>query len=198
MSVRQLSNHALLSTLIGQEAARRMLVRAAGSLTNVLREAERPYTVPGRDNLPPSPVSAAVELVQRAMLEEARRYNYLDHPASVRNYLQMVMRNLEHEEFHLVLLNSQQGVIGIERLFRGTVNQTAVYPREVVKLALAANAASVIFAHNHPSATPDPSEADVRLTRMLKEALGLLDIRVLDHFVIAGSQIASFAERGLL
>ena len=97
-----------------------------------------------------------------------------------------------------LLLDSQHRVLRTIELFRGTLNQTSVYPREVVKAALAANAAAVIFAHNHPSGVAQPSQADELLTRQLKEALALVEIKVLDHFIVAGNQCLSFAERGLL
>jgi DNA repair protein RadC len=100
--------------------------------------------------------------------------------------------------FVCIHLDAQHRVIGVDELFRGTLTQTSVYPREVVKSALAANAAAVIFAHNHPSGVAQPSQADELLTRQLREALALVDIRVLDHFIIAGNQALSFAERGLL
>jgi DNA repair protein RadC len=100
--------------------------------------------------------------------------------------------------FVCLYVDAQHRVIGTEELFRGSLTQTSVYPREVVKAALAANAAAVIFAHNHPSGVAQPSQADELLTRQLKEALALVDIKVLDHFIVTGNQALSFAERGLL
>jgi DNA repair protein RadC len=100
--------------------------------------------------------------------------------------------------FVALFLDSQHRVLRADELFRGTLSQTSVYPREVVKAALAANAAAVIFAHNHPSGVAQPSQADELLTRSLKEALALVDVKVLDHFIVAGHQALSFAERGLL
>ena len=97
-----------------------------------------------------------------------------------------------------VLLDAQNRVLSCEELFRGTLTQTSVYPREVVKVALAANAGAVIFAHNHPSGVSEPSRADELLTHQLKSALALVDIKVLDHFVVAGGESMSFSERGLL
>lgn len=194
----QLSDHALLATLVGRETARRILDRAAGSLLNVVQDARKQYVVPGRTALPPSPLQAAIEFARRAALEEAKASNYLTSPAQVREYLRLELRGLEHEEFHVVLLDAGHGVIGFERMFRGSLTQTSVYPREVVKLALERNAAAVIFAHNHPSGAADPSEADKMLTRTLKDALAYLDVRVLDHFIVAGATVTSFAERGIL
>jgi DNA repair protein RadC len=108
------------------------------------------------------------------------------------------MQDLGHECFYCVFLDAQNRVIAAEELFRGTLTQTSVYPREIVKAALAHNAAAVIFAHNHPSGVAQPSQADELLTRNLREALALIEVKVLDHFIIAGSQAISFAERGLL
>lgn len=134
-----------------------------------------------------------------AILERrARSGAALTSPAAVRDYLRLSIAGREHEVFVCVFLDSQHRVIRTEELFRGTLGQTSVYPREVVKAALAANAAAVIFAHNHPSGVAQPSRADELLTRNLKDALGLVDVRVLDHFVVAGAHALSFAERGLL
>jgi DNA repair protein RadC len=134
-----------------------------------------------------------------AILQERARYGTpLTSPQHVRDYLKLALAGRPHEVFWVVHLDAQHRVIAMEELFRGTLTQTSVYPREVVKAALAANAAAVIFAHNHPSGIAQPSQADELLTRTLKAALELVDIRVLDHFVIAGPNTASFAERGLL
>ena len=134
-----------------------------------------------------------------AILSRRMRANdQLVTPDSVRDYLRLTLAGREHEVFVVVLLDSQHRVLRCEEMFRGTLSQTSVYPREVVKTALAANAASVIFAHNHPSGVSEPSHADELLTRELRAALALVDIRVLDHFVIAGAKALSFAERGLL
>ena len=122
----------------------------------------------------------------------------LNSPAAVRDYLRLLLHNREHEVFVVVLLDAQNRVFATEELFRGTLTQTSVYPREVVKLALRHNAAAVIFAHNHPSGVAEPSQADQLLTTSLKQALALVDIKVLDHFIVAGGSTLSFAERGLL
>ena len=112
--------------------------------------------------------------------------------------LRLKLAGLPHEVFICIYLDAQHRVIAVEELFRGTLTQTSVYPREVVKASLRANAAAVIFAHNHPSGVAQPSQADEILTRNLKEALSLVDVKVLDHFIVAGTQAISFAERGLL
>ena len=119
-------------------------------------------------------------------------------PAAVRDYLRLKLSGLEHEVFCIMFLDSQHRVIGFEEMFRGTLNQASVYPREVVKRALANNAAAVILAHNHPSGVAEPSRADQSLTEVLKNALALVDVRVLDHFVVGGADVMSFAEMGLV
>jgi DNA repair protein RadC len=121
-----------------------------------------------------------------------------DSPAMVRQYLSLRLFNLQHEVFMVLMLDSQNRLIEARELFRGTVSQTAVYPREVVKAALVANAASVILAHNHPSGVAEASRADRMLTDALKSALATVDIAVLDHLIVAGSTTVSFAERGWL
>ena len=143
-------------------------------------------------------LAAVLELARRALREELRAGSALTTPSAVRDYLRLTLGSRAHEVFVCVHLDAQHRVIGAEELFRGTLTQTSVYPREVVKAALAANAAAVIFAHNHPSGVAQPSQADELLTRQLREALALVDVKVLDHFVIAGNQALSFAERGLL
>ena len=121
-----------------------------------------------------------------------------DSPALVRQYLSLRLFNLEAEVFMVLLLDAQNRLIEARELFRGTVSQTVVYPREVVKAALLANASAVIFAHNHPSGVPDPSQADKMLTDALRSALTTVDVRVLDHIIVAGPKTTSFAERGWL
>ena len=134
-----------------------------------------------------------------AILEERVRHgDALASPSAVRDYLRLLLHDREHEVFVCVFLDAQHRVIASEELFRGTLAQTSVYPREVVKAALARNAAAMIFAHNHPSGVAEPSRADELLTQALKQALALVDIRTLDHFVVAGGRLTSFAERGLL
>ena len=139
-------------------------------------------------------LNAARQVIGRRV----RRGSALTSPEVVRDYLRTKLANLEHEVFVTLLLDSQHRLIQYLELFRGTLAQTSVYPREVVKVALAHNAAAMILAHNHPSGVAEPSRADELLTQALKQALTLVDVRVLDHFVIAGSDIVSFAERGLL
>ncbi|WP_369326187.1 JAB domain-containing protein [Alcaligenes nematophilus] len=123
----------------------------------------------------------------------------LSNPALVKDFLRLRLNAaLEHEVFGLILLDGQNRLLTYLEPFRGTVNQSAVYPREVVKLALAHNALSVMLVHNHPSGTTAASQSDITLTKHLKEALALIDVRVLDHFIVAGAQVVSMAEKGLL
>lgn len=117
---------------------------------------------------------------------------------NVRDYLMVKLAPLEHEVFGCVLLDNQQRILAYQELFRGTINGVNVYPREVVKLSLQYNAAALILVHNHPSGEPEPSQADLAITKRLVSALELVDVRVLDHFIVAGIQIVSLAERGLL
>ncbi|HXZ91974.1 MAG TPA: DNA repair protein RadC [Burkholderiales bacterium] len=143
-------------------------------------------------------LAAVLELARRCLGEQLRSGTPLNSPGAVRDYLQLALGGREHEVFLALFVDAQHRVLCAEELFRGTLTQTSVYPREVVKAALRANAAAVIFAHNHPSGVAQPSQADELLTRTLKEALVLVDVKVLDHFIVAGRQTLSFAERGLL
>jgi DNA repair protein RadC len=142
--------------------------------------------------------AAAVELARRSLGEQMKKRSALTSPGAVRDYLRLALGGRPHEVFVCIWLDAQHRVIDCAELFRGTLTQTSVYPREIVKAALAANAAAVIFAHNHPSGAAQPSQADELLTRNLKEALALVEVKVLDHFIVAGTQAISFAERGLL
>lgn len=141
---------------------------------------------------------ASIELARRSAGETLRQADALTSPGAVRDYLRLAIGSLEHEVFVCLWLDAQHRTILMEESFRGTLTQTSVYPREIVKAGLRANAAAVIFAHNHPSGAAQPSRADELLTRNLKDALALVDIKVLDHFIVAGTQAISFAERGLL
>jgi len=143
-------------------------------------------------------LQAVHELAKRALMEDVRRDTVLNSPDTVRHYLRLRLGHLPHEVFLALFLDAQNRLIAPEELFRGTLTQTSVYPREVVKRALALNAAAVVFAHNHPSGVAEPSRADEMLTRALKDALQLVDVRVLDHLIVAHGDIVSFVERGLL
>ncbi|MEO8849357.1 MAG: DNA repair protein RadC [Casimicrobiaceae bacterium] len=141
---------------------------------------------------------AAVEIVRRALHEQVARGDALSSPEAVRDYLRLALASRPVEVFVGLFLDTQHRLIAAEELFHGTLAQTSVFPREVVKAALGHNAAAVIFAHNHPSGVAEPSRADELLTQSLKQALSLVDIRTLDHFVVAGPTVLSFAERGLI
>jgi DNA repair protein RadC len=154
--------------------------------------------VPGVGVVPAVRLAAALELSRRSLREEMAARDSLASPAAVRSYLRLRMQHLGHEVFWGVFLDAQNRVIAAEELFRGTLTQTSVYPREVVKLALAHNAAGVILAHNHPSGVAEPSLQDQSLTRSLAESLALVDVKILDHFIVAPGACLSFAERGLL
>lgn len=144
-------------------------------------------------------LQAVMELARRALSEQLAERDVFDSPGVVRDWLRLRIGSLPHEVFCVLLLDARNRLIESVELFRGTLTQTSVYPREVVKLALAHNAAAVILAHNHPSGTNEPSNADELLTRSLKQALDLVDVRILDHFIVtAHAPALSFAERGLL
>ena len=153
---------------------------------------------PGLGDAKLAQLRAALELARRALREEISSRDALTSPRAVRDYLRLALGGREQEVFVVLLLDAQHRVIATEELFRGTLTQTSVYPREVVKCALRHNAAAVIFAHNHPSGVAEPSHADEILTRSLKSALALVDIQVLDHFIVAGTRTMSFAERCLV
>lgn len=140
----------------------------------------------------------AKELLLRDLQQDLSEAPMMDRPQSLRDWLTLRFSGLDHEVFLVVFLDTHHRLLDAEVMFRGTLAQTTVYPREVVKAALAHNAAAVAFAHNHPSGMPEPSRSDEALTSTLKAALMLVDVRVIDHFVVAGSQFLSMAERGLI
>jgi DNA repair protein RadC len=143
-------------------------------------------------------LQAVLELARRSLLEELQTGVALSSPHAVKQYLQLLLAPKPYESFAVLFLDVKNRLIACEELFRGTLTHTSVYPREIVKAALAHNAAGVILAHNHPSGTTDPSAADKSLTQALKQALALVDVRVLDHFVVAAREIYSFSENGLM
>ena len=135
---------------------------------------------------------------RRVLAHRVRRGATMSSPQAVKDHLRLEIGVLEHEVFCVLFLDAQHRIIALKQMFRGTVTQTSVYPREIVKEALALNAAAVILAHNHPSGLAEPSRADEVLTRALSSALALVDVRVLDHIVVAGQDVVSFSERGLI
>jgi len=142
-------------------------------------------------------LQAVLEMAKRHLFEQLTRGDALCSPDETRQYLSSQLGGYPHEVFACLFLDNRNRVIAFEKMFFGTIDGASVYPREVVRLALKKNAAAVIFAHNHPSGVAEPSRADENITQRLKQALELVDIRVLDHFVI-GDEVVSFAERGLL
>lgn len=179
------------------DIARELLARFGG-LAGLLCAGAAAQGVRGLGAAKTAQLAAVLEMARRCLSEDLRTGSALNSPAAVRDYLRLALGAREHEVFAVLFVDAQHRVIRCEELFRGTLTQTSVYPREIVKAALGANAAAVIFAHNHPSGVAQPSQADELLTRQLKQALALVDIRVLDHFIVAGGQCLSFAERGLL
>lgn len=177
----------------------RELLERFGSLGGIVA-AERPaFTeIAGLGDAKYVQLQASVELARRALTQEMRGTDNLSSPQAVRNYLRLLLEHRKVEVFVGIFLDAQNRLIAAEELFSGTLTQTSVYPREVVKSGLRHNAASVIFAHNHPSGIAEPSRADEVLTQALKQALALVDMRVLDHFIVGQAAILSFAERGLL
>ena len=173
------------------------MVRHFGSLQALFGVGLQEFTaIPGLGSAKFAQLQAVMELARRALSEELRTGETLSSPQTVKTYLQAAMSGKRHESFHVLFLDVKNRLIEARELFRGTLTHTSVYPREVVREALARNAAAVMLAHNHPSGTPEPSESDLLLTRALVQALALVDIRVLDHFVVAGSRVHSFAEHG--
>lgn len=137
-------------------------------------------------------------MVGRALEEEMRRGPVLNCPGAVRDYLRLTLGDAEREVFLCLYLDGRHRLLHSETASIGTLTHAPVYPREIARVALRVNASALIVAHNHPSGDARPSEADVRLTAHLKQILGLLDMRLLDHFVVAGAQVVSFSEKGLL
>jgi DNA repair protein RadC len=175
------------------------LLDAFGGLTGLLHAGPQDLKrVKGLGPAKRAEVAAVVELARRSLAQELMQRPLFDAPAKVKDYLQLQLAQRDHEVFAVLFLDAQNRLIRCEEMFRGTLAQTSVYPREVLKRALDLNAASVILAHNHPSGAAEPSRADEFLTQTLKSALQLVDVRVLDHLVVGRAGVVSFAERGLL
>ena len=143
-------------------------------------------------------LGVARELLLRDLQAQMSTHPVMQSPQALRDWLRLHCAGLQHEVFIVLFLDSQNRLLSAAEMFRGTLAQTSVYPREVVKSALQRNAAAVVLAHNHPSGSAEPSRADEHLTQTLKSALALVDVRILDHFVVAGDEATSFAERGLI
>ncbi len=201
-----LSDAELLALLLGNgtvggsalDCARAALQRFGGIGALLTAPAGAVTSLPGWGLAGYTRLRAVLELAKRMLLEQARQPDAMNSPAAARDYLCLALAGQAHEVFTVLFLDAQHRLLACEEMFRGTLTQTSVYPREVVKQALRHNCAAVILAHNHPSGVAEPSRADEALTRALQSALALVDVRVLDHIVVAGAQSTSFAERGLL
>ena len=182
------------------DLARELLQRFDGSLSALVEASlEELASVSGIGTAKAAQLKASFELARRALAQEMATRDSFASPARVRDWLRLKLASRQSEVFMALWLDAQNRLIRADELFTGTLTQTSVYPREVVKAALANNAAAVILAHNHPSGIAAPSQADELLTRNLKAALAMVDVRLLDHFIVAGTGTPlSFAERGLL
>jgi DNA repair protein RadC len=188
MTENDCSTKQLLALLIGARATRQHFRGSLADLfaSDAVSEATRVK------------LRACRELARRYALEEMHRGPVLANPSSVRDFLQAEFLGLEREVFVVIFLDNRHRVIASEQVFQGTIDGAAVHPREVVKLALARNAAAVILAHNHPSGVAEPSQADELITARIRDGLALVDIRVLDHVIVGGASVTSLAERGVL
>jgi len=180
------------------DLARDVLARC-GSLSALLGAEQGAFcAIAGLGQAKYAQLQASLEMGRRALRERLGERDSLGSPKAVRDYLRLKLQARPHEVFVAVFVDAQNRVIEVEELFRGTLTQTSVFPREIVKRALHHNAAAVIFAHNHPSGVAEPSRADETLTQSLRQTLALVDVKVLDHFVVGCDSAMSFAERGLL
>ena len=178
------------------DLARQMLKEFGGLRALLAADQKELCALKGMGPAKYAQLQAALEMARRHLGEDLKRGKPLADPAATRKYLQARLRDVPHEVFGCLYLDNRHRVIAFEELFRGTLDGASVHPREVVRAALKHNAAALIFAHNHPSGVAEPSDADRRLTRRLQDALALVDIRVLDHFVVGDGETVSFAERG--
>ena len=176
----------------------RQLLDNFGGLKPLLQASQTEFCQhKGLANAKYAQLQAVLEMAKRHLLEQLSRGDALCSPSQTRQYLVAQLGSYPHEVFACLFLDNRNRVIAFEKMFYGTIDGASVYPREVVRLALKRNAAAIIFAHNHPSGVAEPSHADEQITKRLKAALALVDVRVLDHFVV-GDEVVSFAERGLL
>lgn len=166
-----------------------------GSLEALFRSRLEDFSaIPGMGSAKYAQLQAVQEMARRALAETLQERDTFSSPESVRQYLQLRLRGLDREEFHALFLDAGHRLIAAETLFRGSLSETRVYPRELARRALQHNAAALIVAHNHPSGRAEASAADLSLTRQLQTALSLLDIKLLDHFIVAAHRIVSLAE----
>ncbi|MCU0957175.1 MAG: DNA repair protein RadC [Hydrogenophaga sp.] len=180
------------------QMAQELLDRFGGLAGLLHTDADALRQVKGLGPAKRAEVVAVLELARRALAQELQSRPLFDSPRAVRDYLQLQIGARAHEVFAVLYLDSQNRLIALEELFRGTLTQTSVYPREVVLRALHHHAAAVVLTHNHPSGVAEPSRADESLTQSLKAALSLVDVRVLDHFIVTRNQAVSMAEMGLV
>lgn len=191
----------LRTGVVGKSAVdlARELLRHFGSLNDLFAATEADFcSIHGMGQAKYVQLQAVLEMSRRALQEELRCGDVLGSPQAVRDYLHLLLAERQQEVFIVLFLDTQNRVVAFEELFQGTLGQTSVYPREVVKRALVHNAASVILAHNHPSGLAQPSQADRLLTEALKQALSLVDVHVLDHFIVVSGKMFSFVEQGLI
>ncbi|MCR4300505.1 MAG: DNA repair protein RadC [Sulfuricaulis sp.] len=180
------------------DVARELLNRYGGLRELLAAGPEEMCETPGLGEAKYVQLQASLELGRRFLAEKLKREVTLGSTRDTRDFLQAQLRDRKHEVFCVLFLDNRHRVLTFEELFQGTLNGTAVYPREIVKRALRLNAAAVILAHNHPSGVAEPSRADELLTNRLKDALALVDIRLLDHLVVGDGETVSFSERGLI
>ncbi|MBU2790047.1 DNA repair protein RadC [Acidithiobacillus caldus] len=197
-----LSNHDLLSVIVGKAAAKQLCRRPLAEIFGLTKPKAQALPL-GIEEEPaaygaPITLQAARELYTRALAEQMRQAPIFGNPAAVKEYLIGKLAGLDSEVFAVLFLDQRHALIAYEELFQGTIDSCSIYPREIAKRALEHNAAAVILAHNHPSGNPEPSKADETITRKVKDALLMLDIRTLDHIVIGANQSCSMAERGLV
>ena len=179
---------------MGQE-----LVDTFGGLSGLLHTgADALKKIKGLGPAKRAEIVAVLELARRALASQLQEKTMFSNPQAIRDYLQLQLGSREHEIFAVLFLDTSHRLIVLEEMFRGTLTQTSVYPREVVVRALALDAANVVLAHNHPSGTAQASRADEAITHTLKAALALIDVRVLDHFIVTASEAVSMAEMGLI
>lgn len=206
LGVQSLDDTELLALLLGAGeadpadlAAARLAIDRLGGLAGALHAPRAQYeSIAGFGPAGYAKAQAALEVSKRALRQALQQGPVLDAPSRVRDFLRLQHGRTSHEVFTVLFLDSQHKLIASEDLFRGTLTQTSVYPREVVRRALLSNCAAVILSHNHPSGIAEPSRADEILTRELRAALRLVDVQVLDHIIVAAQDCVSFAERGLL
>lgn len=188
MNYRFLPNHDLVSLLIGKRATHKLY-------TDTLNALFAPEG--GPDTVHPK-IQAAHELVRRWLEESLRRSSVVESPAATRQLLSAMVHDKPYESFLVLFLDNRHRLISAEEMFRGTIDSASVHPREIVRRAIQVNAAAIVLAHNHPSGVAEPSIADTVLTTRIKESLALIDVRVIDHFVVGDTEMVSFAERGLV